>query len=91
MADLERFFYDAAKDEFLRFDQTIRSHDDLIDFVATLRDDLAEQPDRWENGDVGQYLGAIARSMRDTLEDDYEILDRWATTAAWLWIGRNYE
>jgi hypothetical protein len=91
MADIERFFYDEAKDEFLRLDQTVRSHDDLIEFVASLRADLTDRPERWENRDVGSYLGSIARSMRDGIEDDYEILDRWATTAAWLWTGRNYE
>ena len=88
---IERYFWDEAKDEGLRLDQTVRSHDDLIEFVATLRADLTDRPERWENHDVGSYLGSIARCMRDELGEDYDFLDRWANTAGWLWVGRNYE
>lgn len=91
MAHLDRFFFGPTGEEFLPLEATVRSHDDLIEFVAALRADLAEQPEKWENGDVGQYLGSIARCVRDNLEDEYESLDRWSTTAGWLWTGRNYE
>ncbi|MEU8391991.1 hypothetical protein [Micromonospora sp. NPDC048842] len=90
MHDVDRFFLDASG-ENVGLDETVRSHDDLIEFVVALRSDLVEQREKWENRNVGDYLGSIARAIRDMLDDEYDDLDRFPVTAGWLWVGRNYE
>ena len=62
-----------------------------LGFVQALRHDLDERRDKWENRTVGDYVGAVARSVRDYLDDEYEVLERWSATAGWLWMGRLYE
>ncbi|WP_406067471.1 hypothetical protein [Micromonospora sp. NBC_01638] len=90
MDDVERFFVDPSG-ELVGLGETVRSHDELIEFVVALRSDLVERREKWENRNVGDYLGSIARAFRDMVGDEYDDPDRWADTAGWLWVGRNYE
>ncbi|MGC4812533.1 DUF7660 family protein [Micromonospora sp. DT228] len=90
MQDVNRFFV-GPTGEHVGLGETVRTHDDLIEFLVALRGDLVERRERWENGNVGNYLGAIASALRDMLGDEYEDPDRWADTGGWLWVGRNYE
>ncbi|MEU8210820.1 hypothetical protein AB0B85_16690 [Micromonospora sp. NPDC049044] len=90
MHDIDGFFVGPSGDN-VGLDETVRSHDDLIEFLMALRSDLMERRERWENRNVGDYLGSIARAFQDMVGDEYEDPDRWADTAGWLWVGRNYE
>lgn len=91
MADIDAFFFGPSGGELLDLDETVRSHDDLVAFVQALRADLGERREKWENRTVGDYLGSFTRAMRDTAGEEYDVLDRWSTTAGWLWTGRIYE
>jgi hypothetical protein len=44
---------------------TIDSREDFVSFVRSLLYNLKEEPDSWENCDIGSYLEAIAGWVED--------------------------
>ncbi|HYI02784.1 DUF7660 family protein [Hyalangium sp.] len=40
--------------------ERIRSNDDLVTFIRSLRADLIEKPDTWENPTLERFLEALA-------------------------------
>ena len=52
----------------MRFDQfmDIETRDDFADFVDALVEDLALNPDEWENPDLPRFLSAMAAWTRSS-------------------------
>lgn len=83
--DLDTFFRPS-------FDETVRSHDDLIDFVAALRADRVHDHDNWQWDFVAGYVDGIAACL-----DAHERRglspsgNRWSDIAGLLYAGKIYE
>ncbi|GAA3350678.1 hypothetical protein GCM10020358_77550 [Amorphoplanes nipponensis] len=88
-----RRFFESPDGQYVGLGETVRSHDDLVDFVAALRANRTEEPQKWESSTLGAYLDAIARVAAYEVPDsaEGEFTARWADIAEWLWDGRNYE
>ena len=44
---------------------TVHSRKDFVSWLRALRDDLKENPDGWENGDLESFLDAMATWIED--------------------------
>ncbi len=75
----------------------IRSRSDFVDFVNELLQDLNQNPDEWENGDLATFLDAVAAWVSDA--DGYyknwgkEVLEQpsWQTFGRILLAAKYYE
>jgi hypothetical protein len=43
----------------------MNSRADLVNFVYALQDDLEQNPEAWDNKDLHEFLGALARFLSD--------------------------
>jgi hypothetical protein len=75
----------------------VRSREDLAQFVRTLADDLRQQPEAWENRDLGPFLEAMSAWIED-MEGYYRnrgeavpSQPEWSTLAEILAAARVYE
>jgi len=83
----------------MRFDQfmDIETKDDFADFVDALVEDLALNPDEWENPDLARFLSAMAAWTRSSdqcakASGDGEVTSpSWSTFAKVLSASRVYE
>lgn len=83
----------------MRFDpfMDIETKDDFADFVDALIEDLALNPDEWENPDLARFLSAMAAWTRSSdqyakASGDGEVTSpSWSTFAKVLSASRVYE
>jgi hypothetical protein len=45
--------------------ESVRSRDDLVEFVKALREDLRDNPECWENADLERFLEALGAWVKD--------------------------
>lgn len=48
-----------------QFQADVTDRQALAQFIIKLAEDLRQHPDRWENGDLGSYLEAMAAWLED--------------------------
>lgn len=72
----------------------VRSREDFVAFVASLRSACAVQPiPEWDsrNWDLDGFLEAIAAWFTDASDEQIPRNVPWDFLAATLWVGRTYE
>lgn len=75
----------------------IQSKEDLVQFVALLRDDLIQNPESWENSSLERFFEAMGAWMTDA-DDDHRKMGQgtamepsWKSFAAILYASKIYE
>jgi hypothetical protein len=76
--------------------ERIKTADDLADFVAYLRDDLADDLDSWENPTLERFLDAMEAWLRDARRYNEGIKGKsfepsWKMFADILYAAKIYE
>ena len=74
----------------IRPPQSVTSKTEFIQFVAELRQDLAQNPTEWENPTLERFLEAMAAWLQDTRQRPAEDLS-WHFLAQLLIAASSYE
>ena len=72
----------------------IEDKQDFIQFMRSLNKDLIQNPDTWENRDLGSFLSAIENFLIESTEKSLVVVDftpSWDLFATLLYAGKNYE
>jgi hypothetical protein len=75
----------------------VTSPDDLAAFISDLRTALLHDPERWENGDLGTFLEALAAWTADmdghfgNRREEVPAEPSWSLVAKMLLAARSYE
>lgn len=63
----------------------VRSRSDFIAFVRELRQELIQNPQRWENASLEEYLEAVAAWVQD-IEGDAGDQEEQIPSSSWRWF-----
>lgn len=90
---LDDFFFGPGEDDYLSLDDTVRSYDGLVKFVAAARVDFSQDPESWQNWIVADFLEAIAASMDSHKRrgDVFDYPTRWSAIASTIDTGKIWE